>query len=69
MIFDVTGDLFTHGCQLKQLGFNDRIIGLLGELLLGPVDSQANPCCDAGSAVGISPGCFSFSNSSSLISV
>jgi hypothetical protein len=32
MIFDVTGDLFTHGRQLKQLDFNDRIIGLLGEL-------------------------------------
>ena len=49
MILDVTGDLFTHGRQLKQLVFNDRIIGLLGKLPdtwpLGPVDSQANPCC------------------------
>ena len=32
MILDVTGDLFTHGCQLKQLVFSDRIIGLLGKL-------------------------------------
>ena len=32
MILDVTGDLFTHGRQLKQLVFNDRIIGLLGKL-------------------------------------
>jgi hypothetical protein len=32
MIFDVTGDLFTRGRQLKQLDFSDRIIGLLGEL-------------------------------------
>ena len=32
IILDVTGDLFTHGRQLKQLVFNDRIIGLLGKL-------------------------------------
>ena len=32
MILDVTGDFFTHGRQLKQLVFNDRIIGLLGKL-------------------------------------
>jgi hypothetical protein len=32
MIFDVAGDLFTHGRQLKQLGFDNRIIGLLGKL-------------------------------------
>jgi len=32
MILNVTGDLFTHGRQLKQLVFNDRIIGLLGKL-------------------------------------
>jgi hypothetical protein len=32
MILDVTGDLFTHGRQLKQLVFNDGIIGLLGKL-------------------------------------
>ena len=31
LIFDA-GDLFAHGCQLKQFGFNDRIIGLLREL-------------------------------------
>ena len=29
MIFDVTGDLFTHGRQLTQLDFNHRIIGPL----------------------------------------
>ena len=32
IILDVTGDLLTHGRQLKQLVFNDRIIGLLGKL-------------------------------------
>ena len=32
IILDVTGDLFTHGRQLKHLVFNDRIIGLLGKL-------------------------------------
>jgi hypothetical protein len=32
MILDVTGDIFTHGRQLKQLDFNCRIIGLLGKL-------------------------------------
>jgi hypothetical protein len=32
MILDVTGDLFTHGRQLKQLDFNYGIIGLLGKL-------------------------------------
>jgi hypothetical protein len=31
-IFDVTGDLFTHGRELKQLVLDDRIGGLLGEL-------------------------------------
>ena len=31
MIFDVTGDLFTHGRQLKQFVLDDRIIGLLGK--------------------------------------
>jgi hypothetical protein len=32
IILDVTGDVFTHGRQLEQLVFNDRIIGLLGKL-------------------------------------
>jgi hypothetical protein len=32
MILDVTGDLSTYGRRLKQLVFNDRIIGLLGKL-------------------------------------
>jgi hypothetical protein len=32
MILDVTGDLFTHGRQLKQLVFDNRIVGLLGKL-------------------------------------
>jgi hypothetical protein len=32
MIFDVIGDLITHGRLLKQCGFNDRTIGLLGKL-------------------------------------
>src|SRR5580704_11808415 len=32
MIFDVTGDLFTHGRQLKQFVLDDRIVGLLGKL-------------------------------------
>jgi hypothetical protein len=32
MILDVIGDLFTHGRQLKQLGFDNRIVGLLGKL-------------------------------------
>ena len=32
MIFNVTGDLFTHGRQLKHLVFNDRIVSLLGKL-------------------------------------
>jgi len=31
-IFDVTGNLFTHGRQLKQLILDDRIVGLLGKL-------------------------------------
>jgi hypothetical protein len=31
MIFDVIGDLIAHGGQLKQFGFNDRIVGLLGK--------------------------------------
>ena len=37
MILDVTGDLFTHGRQLKQLVFNDRIISLLGKLLMAKI--------------------------------
>ena len=41
MILDVTGDLFTHGRQLKQLVFNGRIIGLLGKLpILGRLVPQ-----------------------------
>jgi hypothetical protein len=32
MIFDVIGDLFTHRCQLKQLVFDNWIVGLLGKL-------------------------------------
>jgi hypothetical protein len=32
MIFDVAGDLFTRGRQLKQLVLDDRIVGLLGKL-------------------------------------
>jgi hypothetical protein len=31
-VLDIIGDLFTHGCLVKQLVFNDRIIGLLGKL-------------------------------------
>jgi hypothetical protein len=31
MIFDVIGDLVTHGRQRKQFGFNNRIVGLLGK--------------------------------------
>jgi hypothetical protein len=31
MIFDVVGDLITHGRQLKQFGLDDRIVGLLGK--------------------------------------
>ena len=34
VIFDVIGDLFTHGRQLKHLDFNGRIIGLLGKLAI-----------------------------------
>jgi hypothetical protein len=48
MIFDVIGDLFTHGRQLEQFVFDNRIVGLLGKFpILGrfPVDSRANPCC------------------------
>ena len=38
MIFDVIGDLFTHGSQLKQLDFNCRIIGLLSKFpILGRI--------------------------------
>jgi hypothetical protein len=40
MIFDVIGDLITHGRQLKQFGFNDRIVGLLGKL---PILSRLVP--------------------------
>jgi hypothetical protein len=41
MIFDITGDLFTHGRQLKQLDFNDWIIGLLSKLpILGRLVPQ-----------------------------
>ena len=40
MIFDVVGDLITHGRQLKQFGFNDRIVGLLGKL---PILSRLVP--------------------------
>jgi hypothetical protein len=32
MIFDVTGDLLADGRQIKQLGFDDGIVGLLGKL-------------------------------------
>ena len=32
MIFDVVGDLITHGRQLKQLVFDDSIVNLLGKL-------------------------------------
>jgi hypothetical protein len=32
MVLDVIGDLFTHGCQLKHLVFDDRIVSLLGKL-------------------------------------
>jgi hypothetical protein len=31
-IFDVIGDLNAHGCQLKQLVLDVRIVGLLGKL-------------------------------------
>jgi len=33
MVVDIIGDLFTHGRQLKHLVFDDRIVGLLGELI------------------------------------
>jgi hypothetical protein len=32
MVLDIVGDLFTHGRQLKHLGFDDRIVSLLGKL-------------------------------------
>jgi hypothetical protein len=32
MIVDVTGDVITHGRQLKQFVLDDRIIGLFGKL-------------------------------------
>ena len=48
MIFDVIGDLFTHGRQLKQLGFDNRIVGPARQVAdtwpLRPADSRANPC-------------------------
>jgi hypothetical protein len=34
MIFDIIGDLLTDRRQLKQLGLDDRIVGLLGKLPL-----------------------------------
>ena len=40
MIFDVVGDLFADGRQLKQLALDDRIIGLLGTL---PVHGRLIP--------------------------
>jgi hypothetical protein len=51
MIFDVIGDLLADRRQLKQFGFNDRVVGLLGQCFpvsdtwpLDLADSQANPC-------------------------
>jgi hypothetical protein len=32
MVLDITGDLFTHRRQLKQLFFYDWIVSLLGSL-------------------------------------
>jgi hypothetical protein len=40
MIFDVIGDLITHGRQLKQFGFYDGIVSLLGKL---PIVSRLVP--------------------------
>jgi hypothetical protein len=30
MIFDVTGDFLAHGRQIKQLVFDERVVGPLG---------------------------------------
>ena len=35
MIFDVTGDLLADGCQIKQLVFDERIVGPISNF---PVD-------------------------------
>jgi hypothetical protein len=32
MVLDIIGYLFTHGCQLKHLVLDDRIVSLLGKL-------------------------------------
>ena len=37
MIFDVTGDFLTDGCQIKQLVFDERVVGPLGNL---PIDGR-----------------------------
>ncbi len=40
MIFDVTGDLLADGRQIKQLVFDDGIIGLLGKF---PIHGRLAP--------------------------
>jgi hypothetical protein len=32
MIFDVTGNLLAHGRQIKQLVFDERVVGPLGNV-------------------------------------